>query len=282
MGIFDFFSSGPAEKAAADQQAAAQQAYAQYAALNQQAQQALQQNYGQARTDINQYFPQAAQALQTNYAAGLQPATTAAASTQAGVNQLLSALGITPPGGAPTTGAPSSAWPTAGSPASPDLESVLRATPGFQFALDTGTQNVMRNQAASGSLGSGGSDAALMQYGTGLANQNYNNYINSLLPFLQQNTATTGNVLGGYGSLGSALGSTLTGQGTGLAGVSQNLGSGIAGLLSNQGSAAYGSQMAQGQAKAGADLAPYQASANLWNTAGNLLKGATSLFGAFG
>jgi hypothetical protein len=258
-----------------------QQAYAQYAALNQQAQNALTTNYGQARTDINQYFPQAAQALQTNYTAGLQPAQGAAASTQAGVNQLLAALGIQSPG----------------QPAGQDIQSLLASTPGYQFQLDQGSQNVLRNRAASGSLASGGTNTDLTQFGQGLANTTYNQYIQSLLPFLGANTGTTSNVLQGFGQLGTGLANTYGQQGGALASNAQNLGSGIAGLLGNQASAAYGTQAGIGNAQAQGDLANYNASKNLWNVIGgvaglgsNLLGGggtgaagtaAKSLFGAF-
>jgi hypothetical protein len=281
MGIFDIFSAGPGEKAAQDQQNALNAAYAQYAALNQQAQNQLTQQFGQGQAAINQYFPQAGQALQTNYTAGLQPAQAAAASTQAGTDQLLRALGIAAPGGG-------------GQPGGQDMQALLAGTPGYQFALDQGTQNVMRNQAASGSLGSGGSDAALLNYGTGLANQTYNQYIQSLLPFLQQNTATTGNVLQGYGNLGNQLSNVNTGQGLALQQGAQNLGTGLAGLTGNLGSAAYGTQAGIGNAQAQGDLAGQKASANIFNALGglaglgvNLLgagggAGAKALFGGFG
>lgn len=242
-------------------------AYAQYAALNQQAQNALTSNYGQAAGAINQYFPQAQQQLQTNYTAGLQPALGAAASTQAGTNQLLAALGI---GGA------------GGAAGGQDIQSLLANTPGYQFALDQGSQNVLRNQAKYGDLSSGATSAALTQYGQGLASQNYNNYIQSLLPFLQQNTATTANVLGGYGQLGNQLAGVSTGQGGALAQNAQNLGSGIAGLLSNQGSAAYGTQAGIGNAQAQGDLAGQKASANIFNALGGVLGLGTQLAGLGG
>jgi hypothetical protein len=267
--LFDFFSTGPAEKAAQDQQNALNAAYAQYAALNQQAQGALTSNYGQARADINQYFPAAGQALQTNYTAGLQPALGAAASTQAGTDQLLRALGIAVPG-------------MGGQAGGQDIQSLLANTPGYEFALNQGLEGVKRNAASTGSLASGGTDAALTQYGTGLANQTYNQYIQSLLPFLAQNTATTGNVLQGYGNLGNQLAGVNTGQGTALAANAQNLGSGIAGLLSNQGSAAYGTQAGIGNAQASGDLAPYTVGNNIFNAVGNVARLGSSLFGGFG
>jgi hypothetical protein len=198
---------------------------------------------------------------------------------------LLAALGITPPGGA------------AGGGGTPDIQSLLANTPGYQFQLGQGSQNVLRNQAATGQLNSGATNTDLMQYGQGLANQTYNQYIQSLLPFLQQNTATTGNVGQAYGQLGTGLANVYGQQGGALASNAQNLGSGIAGLLGNQASAAYGTQAGIGNAQAQGDLANYNASKNLWNVIGgvaglgaNLAGGgaggaaggaAKSLFGAF-
>ncbi len=53
-------------------------------------------------------------------------------------------------------------------------------TPGFNFALDTGLEGVKRKLAVEGKGDSGNALAELMQYGTGLANQEYGNQIDRL------------------------------------------------------------------------------------------------------
>jgi hypothetical protein len=62
-------------------------------------------------------------------------------------------------------------------------------TPMFQNALETGTEAVNRGAARSGLLGSGNRLAELQTFGTGLANQNFFQYLNALMPL---SGATTG------------------------------------------------------------------------------------------
>lgn len=56
----------------------------------------------------------------------------------------------------------------------------FQGTPGFQFALNTGLDSTARGSAASGLRGSGNALAALQQYGTGLAMQDYGNQFSRL------------------------------------------------------------------------------------------------------
>src|ERR1700739_443448 len=120
MGIFDIFSNSDAQNAAA----------AQTSAIN--------QGLGQ----LSNYYGQGSNALQTNYAAALQPLTQQQGTNTAGSNQLASLLGFGPQGSA-------------------GIQSTLENLPGYQFALNQGAQNVMRNQAATGQLNSGATDLAL-------------------------------------------------------------------------------------------------------------------------
>ena len=90
-------------------------------------------------------------------------------------------------------------------------------SPGYQFQLQQGTDAVTNSAAARGGLG-GNALKALQSYGSGLANQSWNQYL--------------GNVSGGWNSLISQL--------TGLAGLGENAGSslgnigaGLAGGMSN-------------------------------------------------
>lgn len=53
--------------------------------------------------------------------------------------------------------------------------------PGYQFALDQGTQTAQRAAVAQGRSMSGAEDKALARYGTGLASQQYGSYVDRLL-----------------------------------------------------------------------------------------------------
>lgn len=199
------FGTDAQEKAAQAQQDAARAAYAQYSGLAEQGR----------------------NALTSNFQAGLAPVMGNVAATQAGQDQLLRALGIPVPGETQPT----------------DMTALLRATPGYQFTRDQGLEAVLRNAAKSGSLASGGTNIDLLNYGTGLADQTYQNYVKNLSQFPQ--------------AAGTAAGQALTGYG--------NLGSGLASSFQNQGNAAYGMNTAIGNAQASADLAPLTAGSNIWN-----------------
>jgi hypothetical protein len=237
MGIFDIFSNSDANNAANAQIQAYQQGLAQLTA-----------NIGQGNN-----------ALTTNYNAALQPAQNNVTQGNAGVNQLLTMLGLGP-------GGPQ------------DITSQFTNTPGYNFTLDQGAQNVQRQQQAAGQGPvSGQTLLALQNQGQGTAQQYYQNYLQQLQPFLGYNTSATGQVGNLYSGLGQGLNTN----------------------YNTIGNAAYGASVGQGNAQAQADYANLQSSANIWNLIGNLAKGgagavggglgsalgpggaATQLFGAF-
>lgn len=76
--------------------------------------------------------------------------------------------------------------------------SAFTQSPDYQFAYDQGMQALDRSAASRGNLFSGGQQADLMQFGQGLATQNYNNYYNRLaeLAGIGQTAATN---LGSFG-----------------------------------------------------------------------------------
>lgn len=175
-------------------------------------------------------FGQGQQALNTNYAAALAPYTQNYGTASSGQNQLASLLGFGPQGSA-------------------GIQNTLQNLPGYQFALNQGSQNVLRNQAATGQVDSGATDIALQNLGQGMASQNYNNYLSQLQPFL--------------GAANSAAG--------GVAGVNTGLGNALNQSFQNVGNAQYGAATSQGNNQANADLAGLTASQNLW---GALMGGA--------
>jgi hypothetical protein len=137
--------------------------------------------------------------------------------------------------------------------------SAFQTTPGYEFQLGEATRAGMRQAAATGRLDGGGTLAALTTLGSGLANQEYGNYLNRLqgqgqmgfnaaqaiggnlgqaanLQYQQgqgqaQIAQNRGQALAGINSgLGSSLANSFTGQGAGEAQVYGNLGNSLAGL----------------------------------------------------
>jgi hypothetical protein len=188
--------------------------------------------YGQ----LSDLFGQGRSAINTNYADALAPFTQNYSDASGGVDQLKKLLGIGPGGAG-------------------DISKTLENMPGYQFTLDQGNQNVLRNQAATGQLNSGATNIDLQKFGQGTAQQQYGNYVNQLMPFLQA-----------AGGAASGIGAVKTGQGNAL---NAN--------LTNQGNAAYGAQTSIGNANANADLANLTASQNMW---GALLGGLSAGFKA--
>jgi hypothetical protein len=168
----------------------------------------------------------------TSYTAGLQPFQQNYATDQAGQNAYADATGAN------------------GAAGNARAVQNFQTGPGYQFQLDQGTQNVMRNKAATGQLASGATDADLQTLGQGQANQAWQQYLTNLQPFLGQSTANAG----GIGSLYSGLGNLQN----------QNLG--------QKASLDYGASTSAGNAQANADLANNAAAANQFGA----LKGAVS------
>jgi hypothetical protein len=63
---------------------------------------------------------------------------------------------------------------------------LFRSTPGYQFALEEGQRAIERAAAAGGGLVSGNTLAELTRFGTGLADQTYQNYLATLLGLQSQ------------------------------------------------------------------------------------------------
>jgi len=213
--FFDIFGTGDQRQAANDQISGINQGYSQLSDL-----------FGQGRG-----------ALSTNYAQALQPFTQNYSQANQGTTQLGNLLGLNGASGGATA------------------QKTLENMPGYQFALGQGSQNVLRNQAATGQLNSGATDVALQNQGQGMASQNYNNYVSQLLPFLNASNSAAG----------------------GIAGVNTGLGNQLNANLTNQGNAAYGAQTSIGNANANADLAGLTASSNLMGALGGGLKMGASL-----
>lgn len=199
--IFDLFDNNNAQDAA----------NAQIAGIN--------TGQAQATGAINNGLGQAT----SSYTAGLQPFQTNSAAANKGVTAYGDILGLNGPSG------------------NANATAALQNTPGYQFTLDQGTQNAMRNKAATGQLASGATDLALQQVGQGTAlNSAYAPYLQALqqyLPYSTQNAQGQGALYSGLAGTQSTTGNTL-------------------------GSLDYGAATSTGNANANADLANNAAAAN--------------------
>jgi hypothetical protein len=132
----------------------------------------------------------------------------------------------------------------------------LQNQPGYQFALGQGLQAIDRGAASRGMLTSGNTLDAEQKYGTGLANQYYQNYVSNLAPYFD--LATTG--AGGIANTNLATGGNL------------------AGLQANQGTLIYNTNAGIGNAQAAADIASQNAQNSFIN---NLIQTGGKIAGAF-
>ena len=119
-------------------------------------------------------------------------------------------------------------------------------SPDYQFALDQGMKTLDRSAAAQGRLYSGGYGQDLVNYGQGLATQNYNNYYNRLanLAGVGQTTAQSlgafgqnmaNNVSNQYNQMGAARASAYQGYNQALNGTYGRDGTRSGGLLDQVG-----------------------------------------------
>lgn len=72
--------------------------------------------------------------------------------------------------------------------------------PGYQFAMDQGTQAALRGASAAGMLSSGNTLTALTEYGQGLANQEYGSWLDRLNNLSGQGMAGASGQAAGYGA----------------------------------------------------------------------------------
>lgn len=137
----------------------------------------------------------------------------------------------------------------------PTLEQA-QSNPGYQFALDQGTQALDKSAAAKGNLFSGTQGTALQAFGQNLGEQNYTDVYNRLFNNFQTSQTNEFNRLGSLAGLGQQTATTLGSEGQAAA---QNSGNIV------QNSAASQSQDAQNAAAARAS--GYVGGANAWSSA---------------
>lgn len=200
MSLFDAFNNN-AQSAAAGAQTAG-----------------IQNGIGQ----LNTAFGQGRGSLNTNYSAGLQPYLQNYGQAQQGGTALGNALGL--------NGASGNAAAT----------TAFQNNPGYNFQLQQGENAVLANQAATGQLASGKTNIDLNNYAQGQANQGWNQYVQNLQPYLNQENNAASGIGGLYSGLGNQLNSNFM----------------------NQGNAQYGADTSIGNAQANAQLGNLTASQN--------------------
>lgn len=146
--------------------------------------------------------------------------------------------------------------------------SSFTASPDYQFTRDQGMQGLDRSAAARGSLYSGGHSADVLNYASGLASQNYNQYYNRLAGLAQsgQNAASNlGSVgTGNAAAIGAAMQNSGNAQANGYIN-SANANSNTAGQLAGLAGSYFGSQSsptASSYTLGGNGTAPYQVGMN--------------------
>lgn len=106
-------------------------------------------------------------------------------------------------------------WLTAGSGALGQMNALnagdfssFHASPDYQFALKQGMDSLDSSAAARGGLFGGGHTRDLVNYGQGMAEQNYNNYYNRLQSMAGQGQTTAS----GLGALGANMATNIGNQ----------------------------------------------------------------------
>ena len=99
----------------------------------------------------------------------------------------------------------------------------FQAGPGYQFALDQGTQAALRGASASGMLNSGNTLTALSQYGQGLANQEYGSWLDRLSGVSSQGLQAASGQAGQYGNIANLYQNSANNQLSLESGVTQGL-----------------------------------------------------------
>jgi len=88
-----------------------------------------------------------------------------------------------------------------GSTGNANATAAFQHSPGYQQAVDEGTQAIMRTADARGGLGGGQVGIDLGKYVTGAANQDYNNWLSDLQPYNSLDVTGTNMTNGSLGDL---------------------------------------------------------------------------------
>jgi hypothetical protein len=106
-------------------------------------------------------------------------------------------------------------------------QAALAATPGYQFTLQQGLDAAKSSAAAGGMLNSGNTLQALTQYGTGLADQTYQQAVGNLENVVNTGQAAAAGQAANVGNAATNLSNIAMNQGTNLANIDANTIAGI-------------------------------------------------------
>jgi hypothetical protein len=153
--------------------------------------------------------------------------------------------------------------------------SAFEASQGFLFARDQGLDAIKTQQNSLGRLASGNTLAALTQFGTGLAQQDYNNWWNQQNQLAGMGLNATGNMASLNAGNAGSIANLLSGQGAaradGIVGSTNAWGNALTGVMG----ALDGSGMAPtGPGGSGGGIAPNKAGLAGLNIAPNAIKQA--------
>ncbi|MDQ2079480.1 hypothetical protein RA307_04735 [Xanthobacteraceae bacterium Astr-EGSB] len=208
MGLFSIFSGDDAEEAARLKAQGIERGY----------------------TDATSSLKAGKTSADQRYDAALVPFTSLYSTGMTGVNSYSDAMGL--------NGAEGSARAVA----------AFKSNPGYTSMLDSGLSAVDRGAAARGTLSSGGTIAAEQKYGSDLANQTWQQYLNGYSPYF----TLAGQGASGIGSVNTTAAGTEYQAGRDQASYDWQRGTGV------------------GNAEAEGAMADYNASANAW---GAIFKG---------
>lgn len=99
--------------------------------------------------------------------------------------------------------------------------SAYTASPGYSFNMDQGLQALDRTHAVAGTLASGGADTDAMKFASGLASQDYGNWLSNLSNIDTKEANAVGNRANTYGHAGDLAGQIGLFQGQGALAASQ-------------------------------------------------------------
>lgn len=91
-----------------------------------------------------------------------------------------------------------------GQDAADAARSTYQASPGYTFNMDQGLQALQRTRAVNGTLASGNADTDAMKFASGLASQDFGNWLSNLSNLDTKRYGATGAQAGTYGQLGAA------------------------------------------------------------------------------
>lgn len=194
-------------------------------------------------------------------------------------------------------------------------QGAFTAGPGYDFTLTQGLDAINRGRNARGMANSGATDVDALKYGTGLANQTFQQWLTNLSPYNQLELSATSGAASGNAGINQSLANlgvteanllntsgqnkaqVAQGQGTSLADIANRYYSGLSGLDTAEGSALAGNATNATNAinAAALNLTPQvnktytdeaaaetAGSSNLWNLGLNLAKLGVGAAGGIG